>query len=439
MNSKSNNAKKIVVDKNLHFSCNNCGMCCRHWLVPITLTEKERIESLKVPNFDFKNSSKDQYFTQLTKSLYTINKKPDGACIFLNDKNLCILHSMYGEAVKSLACRLYPLDIFKWKDNTISVTLKFRCQSVKCKNDSDTANGNKNALYLRENDIRTFASEINSYSDGLYSFKNPANLTKIRYIQEAMTKILEFKELSLQVRLYSIAKIIDFHDHKKMYDAINNANPLFVEDAISFINNAKNELVEEFKKFTDKESLDVNNRVKLRFMLCNYVRTDENVIEKNVWDRIKNSLLHFKFAAGLASLKKLSKNYPDTSKVDILKKSQNCTLSSEAEELLYSYLHSKLLSGHFYSQPCLNLTFIQGIRHLLLSAIIINILSAVFANEDNRQNISEKDLRKSLSIIDVTFSASDVFKFSGMQLTEKKLSNHKLYAVILSKYCCINS
>ena len=426
--------KKIVVDKNLHFSCNSCGMCCRHWLVPVTLAEKERIESLNLPNFDFKNSPEDEYFTKLTKSLYTINKKPDGSCVFLDDKNLCIMHSLYGEEVKSLACRLYPLDIFEWKDNTISATLKFRCQSVKCDNNKNTVD----ALYKNEGKIRNFASEINSAADGLYSFKNPATLDNIRYIQKALLKILEFKELPLQIKLYSIAKIIDFHDKKQMHSAIQNANQLFVNDAINFMKKAKKDLIEEYNNTIKNEKVDINNRIRLRFMLCNYARTDENVEEKNIWQRIQNSILHFKFAAGLSSLKSLGTEYPDTKKINFLKIASKSCLNKKAENLLYSYLHSRLLSGHFFSQPCLNLSFTEGIKHLLLSSVIINILAAIYSNDDNRTTINEQDLRKSLSIIDRTFSASDVFKFSGMKFTEERLSKHKTFAIILNNYGCFN-
>ncbi|UDQ98601.1 YkgJ family cysteine cluster protein [Lentisphaerota bacterium WC36G] len=428
---------KIDVDKNLKFSCSSCGACCRHWLVPVTLAEKERIESLDLPNYDFENSAPEEYFTKLTKSLYTINKKSDGSCVFLDDKNLCIIHSLYGEEYKSLACRLYPLDIFEWKDNTVSATLKFRCQSVKCTQNDN--NNDKVALHKQKKKILSFAKEVNSSADGIYSEKVPASLEKIRFIQQAVLKILNYQKLPLKIRLYSIAKIIDFHDSKKMATAIENANELFIDDAFNFIKKAHSELTEEYNKITKNETVDVNNRIRLRFMLCNYARTDENVTEKSARQRIANSFLHFKFSAGLATLHDLSSEYPQTNSKDYLKTALNCTLSEKAEELLFNYLNSRLISGHFFSQPCLNLNFIQGIKHFLLSTVIINILAAIFnnatKNEDNNI-ISKKALRKSLSVIDRTFSASDVFKFSGMKFTEERLSKHKTYAIILENYGC---
>ena len=110
------------------WTCTGCGKCCTMWDIPVTLEEKERIEKLNIPGFDFKNEQffiPDKHF----RHLFLIRKR-DNKCIFLGDDGLCIIHKLHGEPVKALACRLYPFHILKWEDGSPSVSFRFDCVAV---------------------------------------------------------------------------------------------------------------------------------------------------------------------------------------------------------------------------------------------------------------------------------------------------------------------
>lgn len=60
---------------------------------------------------------------------YVLNKRADGACVFLDGQNRCRIHSRFGEEAKPLACRVFPFSIRPapagWQ-----ASLRFDCPSV---------------------------------------------------------------------------------------------------------------------------------------------------------------------------------------------------------------------------------------------------------------------------------------------------------------------
>ena len=42
---------------------------------------------------------------------WALNKRADGACVFLDDDNRCRIHTAFGEAAKPAACRLFPFSL----------------------------------------------------------------------------------------------------------------------------------------------------------------------------------------------------------------------------------------------------------------------------------------------------------------------------------------
>lgn len=108
---------------NQGWSCHSCTRCCRTLVGHLTPAERARIdeqnwrEELQVPPY-----------VKLGKS-WALNKHPDGACVFLGDDGLCLIHARYGEAAKPLACRIYPFSVrpvpHGWR-----ASLRFCCPSV---------------------------------------------------------------------------------------------------------------------------------------------------------------------------------------------------------------------------------------------------------------------------------------------------------------------
>ena len=117
------------------WSCHSCGNCCRELVVHLTDADRERIDrqgwagKLDVPAY-----------VRLGRG-WALNKRADGACVFLGSDGLCRIHVEHGEAEKPLACRIFPFSVRKVGDDVAGkkgrqagglwqVSLRFDCPSV---------------------------------------------------------------------------------------------------------------------------------------------------------------------------------------------------------------------------------------------------------------------------------------------------------------------
>ncbi|HVJ69184.1 MAG TPA: YkgJ family cysteine cluster protein [Caulifigura sp.] len=115
-----------------NWSCHNCGGCCKQHGIYITEAEKERIE--KQGWNETNGVPKDQpIFVKMGgvvgSAWHRLAHKPDGGCVFLDEKGLCRIHAKFGEPAKPLACRIYPY-AFHPTGKGVTIGLRFSCPSV---------------------------------------------------------------------------------------------------------------------------------------------------------------------------------------------------------------------------------------------------------------------------------------------------------------------
>lgn len=58
-----------------------------------------------------------------------LGHQPDGRCVFLDAAGRCRIHAKYGEAIKPLACRAYPL-VIQAAGSKFAVSLRFSCPAA---------------------------------------------------------------------------------------------------------------------------------------------------------------------------------------------------------------------------------------------------------------------------------------------------------------------
>jgi lysine-N-methylase len=109
-----------------NWSCHNCGGCCREHQIAITEVEKRRIETMKWT--DDAPASDRPHIVPMGPG-WRLNHQPDGACVFLNERGLCRIHAVHGEAAKPLACQVYPYAVHP-AGAAVTTSLRFSCPSV---------------------------------------------------------------------------------------------------------------------------------------------------------------------------------------------------------------------------------------------------------------------------------------------------------------------
>lgn len=114
-----------------HFTCQQCGDCCRTWNVLVTDAEREELKSL-----DWSDKEAQLGDVRPTVAVkipgmegrHRLNRTDDGACVFLVD-NRCALHTHFGAESKPLMCRLYPFAFYELGERT-TVDCSFFCKGV---------------------------------------------------------------------------------------------------------------------------------------------------------------------------------------------------------------------------------------------------------------------------------------------------------------------
>jgi Fe-S-cluster containining protein len=128
--------KPLRFDANQHFTCRQCGRCCRGWDVPVTASEVEAYRKVNVARL-FRERDGGEEGTSVEPFVpvpgrtghYRIRKRPDGTCGFLSPAGLCRIHEELGARRKPLACRLFPFRLHP-SDGAPLLTASFSCPTI---------------------------------------------------------------------------------------------------------------------------------------------------------------------------------------------------------------------------------------------------------------------------------------------------------------------
>ncbi|HEY9758083.1 MAG TPA: YkgJ family cysteine cluster protein [Oculatellaceae cyanobacterium] len=115
-------SETLHIPEGLRFECTGCGNCCLQWPVPSTADDRQRIIDLshsmkhsgthsgnvELPVRLFRSVDFDVIKSKSQTFQFTLEKRADGRCIFLSEKNRCALHEQFGAEAKPSMCQLFP-------------------------------------------------------------------------------------------------------------------------------------------------------------------------------------------------------------------------------------------------------------------------------------------------------------------------------------------
>lgn len=404
------------------FSCQRCGFCCNSFEIKITAKELTRLKKVVLPSGE--NPQDDWFSPSLTsKGLYTVAKKADNKCVFIDTAGGCLLHNISGVNCKSLICRVFPVHMVNWADGRCSAELRFICPAVGSK--TGTLLGDqpeimdKIAKPLRERQI---------LSDTRYSTENPASLRAVRQVHVAFKNILHDETVPLKTRLYSVSRIIAFHAIKSNHEAILLADDNFSADALEFVRKAAPVL----KKELSNGVASLGDRIDFRILITGYLRDDDEFAVHSPITRLKKLCAHSVFAAGGGSLRQINPAAPDVSGRQCLARPRRTLVSIDALEVFCQFFYGKLDSMHFCGNTAHNFNYEMGIKHLLLSLPVTFVLAAAFVAQKEKPVIDRDDMLQAVRLMDLTFSRSPFFRLRLTRNLLNKLSKPATLAGLLN-------
>jgi Fe-S-cluster containining protein len=125
----------VLVSQDQHFTCAQCGRCCRRTTVPVTAGEAKAYRSAgAVRWFSDERGSQAAELDPFEAipghaPLLRIRKRADGGCGFLSPEGLCRIHQEMGADRKPIACQVFPFS-FHPSDADVTVSASFACPTI---------------------------------------------------------------------------------------------------------------------------------------------------------------------------------------------------------------------------------------------------------------------------------------------------------------------
>jgi lysine-N-methylase len=113
-----------------NWSCHQCGNCCREYFVTVTEEERRRIEGQGwASRPEFQSQPLFASIGPFWRREHRLAHRPDGSCIFLDERGLCRIHGEFGEEAKPIVCQFYPYMLAP-TDKELRVSVRFSCPSA---------------------------------------------------------------------------------------------------------------------------------------------------------------------------------------------------------------------------------------------------------------------------------------------------------------------
>jgi len=109
------------------FACRSCAACCRSFTIALGRDEVARIEA-GAWGFPWLEDAPEGAPGR-NAPVGVIAKRADGACVFLDEDNLCLVEKRLGRASKPDLCRMFPLALVRAPDGALDATVVPECAS----------------------------------------------------------------------------------------------------------------------------------------------------------------------------------------------------------------------------------------------------------------------------------------------------------------------
>ena len=407
--------------KNIHFysgqstRCIACGKCCGWWPIPVTHAEVKRVSALDFSGWKYQRKS---YFKLTWKGWYL--RKRDGHCVFQDDDGLCIVHKRYGFDVKPLACRLYPLDVYKWDDGSVSAALRYDCPAV-----AQIAKEKPPETFYRS--IDSFSSEVFTYRGKLarasYSPRLSPGTERLREIASAYERILLSDPKNPEVCFYAAGCLLKHHQDLKNSEDITDAEE-FGPDSFSFFMRSKKYLNEVIR---DAEPMRPDILMRFRYLIWCFLRDDA---QSSLINHFPMAMEAVRFLFGKGTLSRTVLRLPAKSS-SLFYAMEHCSPAPSAMDLYYQFLRGRLRSMHFCGNPALGLTFEEGMSFLILSYPITMAVAGILALAQKRTVIETRDVCMTLRLIDHAFLRSRLYARGTTRKCAVKVALSDDYAYLM--------
>jgi lysine-N-methylase len=118
----------VVLSNHEKWDCHQCGICCRGSIISLSDDDTARIRG--------QNWNQQPEFRNVRtlvrigfSSRYQLAHRPDGACVFLSESGMCMIHAKFGPDAKPTICQVFPLQLIP-REKSAVLTVRRACPSA---------------------------------------------------------------------------------------------------------------------------------------------------------------------------------------------------------------------------------------------------------------------------------------------------------------------
>jgi hypothetical protein len=288
---------------------------------------------------------------------------------------------------------------------------------------------------LRQNDLASRTGYTSSQKD-------EPPLGNLRRVAATYQKIFLNSDHDLAIRLHYIVCLLEFHVSRYGIEHVLRIDDDFDSDAERYFEEHADEFDYLIK---DAEPPGTIEAMVFNYLMSGFARVDEELRSKSfLTGRVGRIVPILKFIMSKGSLRTLSREYPDTIGLDAFSVLDDAVLDWESHKILERYAAVQFSSLHFCGNPGPDLTFEEGVRHLVLAVLVTISLAAFHAADERRRSEKNSDAEgngrlfvtgahtsAALKIVDHTFYHSPFFALRHVRkMTRWLISERHLPSIL---------
>ena len=382
--------------------------------------EIERIRSLPWPDSD---RALVQDFWHSINGFPYFRRQANGACIFLTDAGICLMHQRFGFDCKALTCRGYPHNIATTWPGEVSVVARLDCPAVQ--------RGEGEPLTANRRQIEALVAELGAGKGFTSRQLQGLNRPAVTQLTEALVSLVEPARddgLSPGRRAYALAL----------------AGERFRALGATFLNDRSTltEVMPSLLRGVLDEARDATPgylgpfaRLLFREWLAAYCRRDEELVSTGLGVRLRRTAALAGYALGVGSLRRIGAEHPAVSlrRVGLFAGRRGREASSHDAWAAYRQLIVARLEGlQFFGVTYYDEAFFVGLRALLQSYALVLAAARCQAVSRGSALIAAGDVQYAVGAIDHCLGRSPLLQWPSWRRLEEYFAGPRYGRVLQS-------
>ena len=197
----------VVLPQSARYSCHQCGNCCSRYTVRIDKATHERLAAVDWSQYGERFKGRTLFIpldAAKAEGSYSHELARIGArCIFLEDDNRCVIHSVMGAHAKPLMCRKFPYNFVCTPDG-VNVSLDLFCPSALGQKGEPIENHQSeiHGLLTEVSEVATLSPEIPLFLDQTLNWRDYVE------VENALLALMLREDATMEARLIAGTSLI---------------------------------------------------------------------------------------------------------------------------------------------------------------------------------------------------------------------------------------